>query len=554
MPAAAQEKQWEARQWDVSRWETGTLADALAISVLVIATIAAAMMFRDYGLGWDDFTHSQEAAMSLRLLGSGFRDTSALTFVNLQMYGGGFDMSAALLAKILPFDLFETRRLLGGIVGLVGLGVTWRIGRRVGGPVCGLTTLILLALCPLYAGHLFMNPKDGPFAVFMAVLLLGLVRAFETYPKAQPSTVAMIGLGLGLSIGARILGFMGGIYATAALLLVIGLDPYDRGLRQAAWRTMRFIGAMLPALLLGYIVMGLVWPWSVTAPLNPLRAVEYFSHFFEKPWHELFDGRLILVPDMPRSYVPTFFLLQMPEIFSALALFGTGLALLTLFGRQTPVRRRAVLTLIVLAAYFPILLTVAERPAMYNGIRHFIFAVPPLAVLGGLAGAFLWERLSSHRSFAVVGLALFALALSLPLIEMVRLHPYQYTYFNRLVGGVQGARNLYLLDFWGLSFKQAGEALRAKVAQSGEQPPAGRKWKVAVCGPHPPAEVALGPDFETTWDTKGADFLLKLGEFYCAKIDAPVLVTIAREGVVYAQAYDIRGTQVPSLLTMPPPS
>ena len=102
------------------------------------------------------------------------------------MYGGGFDLLAALAAKVLPFTLFETRRLIGAAVGMLGLFVTWRIGRRIGGPLAGLIALVLLAACPLYFGHMFMNPKDAPFAVAMAILLLGLVRAFEQYPR--PST------------------------------------------------------------------------------------------------------------------------------------------------------------------------------------------------------------------------------------------------------------------------------------------------------------------------------------------------------------------------------
>ncbi len=57
-------------------------------------------------------------------------------------------------------------------------------------------------------------------------------------------------------------------------------------------------------------------------PLNPLRAVDYFSHFFEKPWNELFGGQLVLVTEMPRSYVPTLLALKLPEIFSALAIAG----------------------------------------------------------------------------------------------------------------------------------------------------------------------------------------------------------------------------------------
>ena len=133
----------------------------------------------------------------------------------------------------------------------------------------------------------------------------------------------------------------------------------------------------------------------------------------------------------------------------------------------------------------------------------------------------------------------------------MRLHPYQYTHFNHIAGGVPGADGRYMRDYWGLSFRQAGAALRAQLAERGDAPP-GRPWRIAVCGPHPPAQIALGSDFVLTWDPKGADFALMLGEFYCARLDAPVLVEIAREDVVYARAYDIRGRAIPSLFTIPP--
>ena len=114
-------------------------------------------------------------------------------------------MAAALAAKVLPFDLFETRRLIGAAVGLIGLFVTWRLGRRSAVPTAGLAALILLAACPLYVGHMFMNAKDAPFATAMAVLLLGMVRAFDEYPRPSARTVALAGLGLGLAFGSRVL-------------------------------------------------------------------------------------------------------------------------------------------------------------------------------------------------------------------------------------------------------------------------------------------------------------------------------------------------------------
>ena len=127
---------------------------------------------------------------------------------------------------------------------------------------------------------------------------------------------------------------------------------------------------------------------------------------------------------------------------------------------------------------------------------------------------------------------------------MVRLHPYEYTYFNRLAGGVAGAHGRYMLDYWGLSFKQASQGLPPSSPSGTKASRADRRWKLAVCGPHRSPQVELGPDFETTWDPQGADFALMLGEFYCATFDAPVLAEVVREGVVYARVYDIRGRQL----------
>src|SRR5262249_29142079 len=112
-------------------------ADRIAVVVLAVVAVAAALTFRDYGLGWDGYTHAQYGDLLLSFYGSGFADKRALSFVNLYMYGGGFDMAAALIAKLLPFDLFETRRLVGAMVGIVGLIATWRTARRLGGPIAG---------------------------------------------------------------------------------------------------------------------------------------------------------------------------------------------------------------------------------------------------------------------------------------------------------------------------------------------------------------------------------------------------------------------------------
>src|SRR5579871_984340 len=220
--------------------------DDAAILVLVAVALVAGLTFRDYGLGWDDYTHAEYADLLLRMYGSGFKDTAALSFAKLYMYGGGFDMAAALLHKVIPLELFETRRLLGAVVGVIGLAVTWRLGRRVGGPIAGLAALLLLALCPIYYGHMFMNPKDAPFAVAMVILMLGLVRLAEEYPAPTPSTILIVGIGAGLSLGSRVLGGLALLYATIGFVPLFVEEVRQQGPREAARRLAHVGYVLLP--------------------------------------------------------------------------------------------------------------------------------------------------------------------------------------------------------------------------------------------------------------------------------------------------------------------
>ena len=59
--------------------------DDLALFVLGIVAVVAGLTFRDYGLGWDDYTHAEYADLLLRMYGSGFKDQAALSFANLYM-------------------------------------------------------------------------------------------------------------------------------------------------------------------------------------------------------------------------------------------------------------------------------------------------------------------------------------------------------------------------------------------------------------------------------------------------------------------------------------
>src|SRR3977135_3815773 len=461
-----------------SRRSLERTCDDLAIIVLAAVGLIASLTFRDYGLGWDDYTHAEYADLLLRMYGFGFKDPGALSFANLYMYGGGFRMSAALLHKVIPLELFETRRLLGAFVGMIGLAVTWRLGRRVGGPLAGLGALLMLALCPTFYGHMFMNPKDAPFAVAMAILMLGLVRLVEEYPSPSPRTILIVGLGAGLSIGSRILGGLALLYAMIGFIPLFLDEVRSHGAREATRRFAHLVHVLLPGLILGYLVMGLIWPWSIMEPGNPFHALTYFSHFFEKPWKEMFDGALVSVPDMPWSYLPTLFALQLPEVLLGLLIAGVGGTLMSLSRTDVSARRKTILLMLTLAATLPLLIAMVKRPALYNGIRHFIFVIPPMTVLAGtvFAQGMNWLK-ENRRSWQPAALAGFSFGMLSPLGEMIRLHPYQYTHFNHIAGTVRSADSMFMLDYWGLALKQASDGLRDELIERQGATPPGAQWK-----------------------------------------------------------------------------
>ena len=203
----------------------------------------------------------------------------------------------------------------------------------------------------------------------------------------------------------------------------------------------------------------------------------------------MYEGRLIPVPDMPASYLPHLFWLKLPETMLALGITG-GLGAFAAAGRHSVgLNRRACLLVVALAAVLPVGVAIVMHPALYNGLRHFIFVVPPFAVLGGLSAAWLIERAARLRTsyrrpaFGILATT-FAVGIALPVIDMVRLHPYEYTAFNWASGGVRMAHDKYMLDYWGLAFKQASEELRARQRRSPAQGPAmgGRDLRAAGTG------------------------------------------------------------------------
>jgi len=121
------------------------------------------------------------------------------------------------------------------------------------------------------------------------------------------------------------------------------------------------------------------------------------------------------------------------------------------------------ITLLLVLSWFSILAAyiLIRKPAMYDGIRHFLFILPPLFIFIGLAFQFIVDHVSPSWLRAGVGMLLI-----LPGITgMIKLHPYEYAYYNSFIGGTDGAFRNYETDYWLTCYKDAVEDLNIQITE-----------------------------------------------------------------------------------------
>lgn len=410
--------------------------------LFAIYAIIVLSTFQSYGITSDETHHVKYGADIVRWYTSGFEDQALFQTKNTYLYGGLFDTVAYLFSQVLPLDRYDANHLCNALVGILGVLAAHRIGTILGGPTIGFFAVLFLILTPRYYGHTFNNPKDIPFAVFYLWSLYYFIRCIGHFPTLPQNTIIKTGLALGCALGIRI----GGVLLIAYLLFFTFLYIWQSRLFQ--WHNIWAIGKQIGAILgIAYITMLVCWPWALTQPLTgPVEALFRFSNFAE-PHISFFDGHYVVSTNIPRLYAPTWLTLILPEF----VLFGFAISAFFLISKN---RHNLQRLLLLFAGTFPTIYAVIMHTPLYDGLRHLLFVIPPLVVFSALGFS---DILMHTRQVWVrrLGLTLGIFLLGLTAWDMVRLHPNQYIYFNRLIaGGLKKASEKYETDYWENTFKQ----------------------------------------------------------------------------------------------------
>jgi hypothetical protein len=451
--------------------------DFLLLLLISINLLVGAATAADYGESWDEQPRYQYAEESLAAYSGDagdLKDEKGSFYVMVGKLGS--DVLGFLRKDWQPIEAWHYMNFLTFQLGLFFL---YRLGKRLIGKWAAFSTVLLFATQPLLWGHAFINPKDIPFMVFFlgsVELGLSMVDVHPDEDLARPSdgdgifrtqigpflnsflhsfatiNVWIAGAFLGFASSIRVLGPFSGA-------LVAGYFLLRRG-RKA----LPVLGSYL---MVGMLTTYLTWPNLWGAPLS--RYLKSLAQASDFGWDGtvMFRGVDYAVGQLPRQYLPVLLTIQFSEAALVLIVIGLTAALIG-FLRGTLDRR--MIMLLAAWGFLPLLAAIILQPTMYDNFRHFLFIIPPFFIFAGIGIQAIFNRIHGPLwKSLLVGLVI------LPNIwALARLHPYEYVYYNQLVGGVGGAFRRFETDYWATSYREAADFVNA-VAPS--------HARIAVWGP-----------------------------------------------------------------------
>jgi 4-amino-4-deoxy-L-arabinose transferase-like glycosyltransferase len=499
----------------LSTWRAAGIGTCALFAVLLVWTQS------DYGETWDEFEQFETGEQHYQYLFGNGDIPSVWKHENLKYYGPLSDTVAASLNHLFNGALgwlsFEQAIHLHLNLLYVASGFfLFRVLAGEHGAPAAWLALMAYFLSPRLVGDSHNNMKDFPATAWMLIAVLALHVAVG---RRSHAAMAIAGAAAGLTIATKINGLLlAPVALSCALLILCGF--YQRAERREQ------IGFVLTGFPIyagaAAAVTVLCWPWLWEAPLA--RFIETARFFADHTWKGpvLYRGEVYGADALPWHYAPYYLLITTPTLW--LPFLAAGLVRVL---RDVP-RRRPLSVLLAVSAAVPVLVEIVLRPPVYDGIRHFLQAVPFVACLVGLGMDWTARAAGRHKAAALLARGAVAAALVSALVVNLRLHPYQVTYFNLLVGGVRGASGRFELDYWGSSLKEVG------------------RWVNRVAPPESRVHVILGlerlaklrPDLVPT--TMDPDYAIVLGRETLAEDPYREHVpeyTVVAGGAVLAKAY-----------------
>ncbi len=487
------------------------LSYALFIALIIFITLT----FKQYGISNDEQVQHVYGQLLLKFYSSGLSDLSAFSYKNLYLYGGFFDLIAATLEKVLPLWIWDIRHLLSAIFGFAGIIAVYKSTQILAGERAAFFAALLLSITGAWAGAMFTHTKDVSFGACMAWALYYTIVISKHLPRPPLHLSLKLGIAVGLALGLRI----GGAFAVIYIILLVLIASFlSIGTLKHKFNYCRqSIVSLLPAGIIAFCLMSIFWPWAVMGIDHILIAAKSFSHFaFDM--NTIIEGDFVSIGNVPRTYLLEYLCIRLPEIFLIGLFFTTTILLINI--KNIKLKNQLPEICIAIATLIPLLFVLLDKPALYNGVRHFTFVIPALAVVAGIGLSKGLDILAPNKILRFSTIGIFALLTVNTTYTLYALYPYQYLYYNQLTGkDFKRSIHLWEGDYWSSSLIEASRKLTDYVnAEEANTPQQHRVYNVAVCAEAFQGRAYLDKRFNITEDWVIADYFMSSTNMNCDKV------------------------------------
>ena len=390
------------------------------------------------------------------------KDTSYINSMQLEYSGYAFDAATMFVIKALKADDYmAVRHVMNALMGALLMLFVGLFAKLIGGWRAGCIALLLIFVSPQVLGHSFNNPKDIPFAAFFMGAIYYIAWFIKEYPNPTWKTAVKLGLMIGGTIGIRPGGFLlvpyFGLFVMAYYLIVN--EPKKYFSKTNILVIKKILTKAFVALVTMVVIMFILWPYAWRDPIQNIPSSFKIASHFIVSLRQLYEGSMIWSDASPWYYTLKYILITSP-----IAIFmGTIVYLFTVRKFE---KGYFWLFVLLFSFAFPIFWMVYSKANVYGGWRHSLFAYPPLVIAAGLGFNSL-VILFKNKYLKIAAIALPFVLLIMPMIHIIKNHPYQYVYFNKLAGGIEKAYGNYELDYYYHSTREATEWVIANAQKSG---------------------------------------------------------------------------------------
>ena len=433
----------------------------ITLAFFGLVLIVGVLAFDDYGVSWDEPFQRDYGRAVYDCIAHG--DTRMLEGPN-RYYGPIFEMTLLGIERGLGLEdsrsIYLMRHLVGFLLFFVASVFFFKLAKRLFGDWrIALLGSVLFVTSPRIFAQAFFNPKDLPL---MAVFTIGGFTLVDLLDHMTIRRALVHAFVCAVLIDIRIVGAM-----LAVLTLVFALAEPVRA--KTGTRTL----SGKPAILVAYLgaLTALVIAFWPTLWGDPAR--RFAEAFIEMSRYPLnlpvkYMGRFLLPDEMPWHYTLVWIAISTPLVHLACFAVGLVAAVGCLAGRRLrlPVRRRNVAVLVVWF-FLPLLYLPLSGAVVFDEWRHVFFIYPAMVAIGLLGIVYTLEAIQhrfkggSRRAAVALLAGVLAVGIGSPVANMLAYHPFEYVYFNCLVGGITGADGRFDLDYWGLSYRQGLEYVLA---------------------------------------------------------------------------------------------